>query len=427
MDTNDSLALQPRILVVDDEASARHALRKLLHAEGFAVECASDGRAALDRLSAFDPDVVLTDLQLPGLDGIQLCTRLRERDPMLPVILMTAHDDAQSILRGLRAGVDDYLTKPLDIELLLSSLRRAIAVHAGRIEQQHARARTEALLAEARSAANRHEEVLAVVAHDLRSPLSVIQIATELLLGQGTELTGAARRLVESITRSLASSNQILANLLDEARLQGSGITLEPRFHPVDDLLADVRDLRPLALRRGIVLDVRPAPDGTLSCDRAKMGQVLSNLVGNAIKFSPRGGTVTVSAERTAGCIRLAVRDQGPGISSGAQTHLFERYWQDATGRAEGVGLGLYIAKGIVEAHGGHIQVQSEVGDGSTFLVTLPVERPVATVDGASRPRARTPSPFGLHAPGYDGRRAPAPNESASDVQCAGAPARAAR
>ena len=182
MDTNDRLSLQPRILVVDDEASARDVLRRLLHEQGFAVECASDGQAALDRLAAFDPVGVLTDLQLPGLDGIQLCTQLRERDPMLPVILMTAHDDGQSILRGLRAGVDDYLTKPLDNEFLLSSLRRAIAVHAGRIEQQHARARIDALLAEARSAANRHEEVLAVVAHDLRSPLSVIQIATELRL-----------------------------------------------------------------------------------------------------------------------------------------------------------------------------------------------------------------------------------------------------
>ena len=361
-------AQHARILVVDDEPHARDALRELLLEQGFVVEAASDSQSAIEQAALFDPDVVLTDLQLTGLDGIQLCAALRERDPELPVILITAHDDAPSIIRGLRAGIDDYLTKPLDIELVLGSVQRVIAVHAARIEREHARSRTEPLLAEARSAAKHYEEVLAVVAHDLRSPLGVIQLATQLLLDQGLEVSGAARRLVESITRSLARSNQIIENLLDEARLHGAGITLEHQPHRVEELLDDVGDLRPLALQRGIMLDVRPGPtQATLSCDRAKIGQVLANLVGNAIKFSPKESTVTVWAEEIAGGIRLVVRDQGPGIGAEAQQHLFERFWQDARSSATGIGLGLYIAKGIVDAHGGQIRVASEEGAGSTF------------------------------------------------------------
>jgi signal transduction histidine kinase len=385
MEAANQLTKQARILIVDDEPSARELLRQLLDDQGFAVRCASDGQSAFEQASHFDPDVVLTDLDMPRLDGIQLCERLRSLDPHLPVILLTAHDDARSILRGLRAGVDDYLTKPLDLELVLFSLRRATDRRAARIEQEQARHRTELLLEEARLAIKRSEEVLAVVAHDLRNPLGVIQLTTQRLLEEGMAVGGTARGLVESILRSIGRSNRIIENLLDEARLHGAGITLERRRHSVQDLLDDASDLRPLALQRGIALDVRPAAaERRLWCDRAKIAQVLSNLVGNAIKFSPRGSAVTVWAEDIDGGIRLAVRDQGPGITAEAAPHLFERFWQQAGRSVAGIGLGLYIAKGIVDAHGGQVWVASEGRAGSTFFVSLPAEQGVG--ENKSRP-----------------------------------------
>lgn len=375
MEAANQLTKQARILIVDDEPSARAALQELLADEGFDVRCASDGQAAFEQASHFDPDVVLTDLHMPRLDGIQLCERLREVDPHLPVILVTAHDDAQSILRGLRAGVDEYLTKPLDLDLVLYSLRRATDKRAARIDQEQARHRTELLLEEARSAMKRSEEVLAVVAHDLRTPLWVIQLATQRMLEEGMAIDGTARDFVESIIRSIARSNRIIENLLDEARLHGAGITLERRRHRVQDLLDDANDLRPLALQRGIALDVRPAAgERGLWCDRAKIAQVMSNLIGNAIKFSPKGSTVTVWAEDTDGGIRLAVRDQGPGIGEEARLHLFERFWQQDKCSVAGIGLGLYIVKGIVDAHGGQVWVASQEGAGSTFFVSMPAE-----------------------------------------------------
>lgn len=394
MEAANRLTKQARILIVDDEPSTRAVLRQLLDDQGFAVRCASDGQSAFEQASDFDPDVVLTDLDMPRLDGIQLCERLREADPDLPVILVTAHDDARSILRGLRAGVDEYLTKPLDFDHVLFSLRRATDRRAARIEQEHARHRTELLLEEARSAMKRSEEVLAVVAHDLRNPLGVIQLTTQLLLEEGMAVDGKARGLVETIMRSIGRSNRIIENLLDEARLHGAGITLERRQHRVQDLLDDASDLRPLALQRGIALDVRPAAaERRLWCDRAKIAQVLSNLVGNAIKFSPTGSTVSVWAEDIDGRIRLAVRDEGPGITAEGRPHLFERFWQQAERSAAGIGLGLYIAKGIVDAHAGQVWVASEERAGSTFFVSLPAEHRADSPAQASRSRPKTSHP----------------------------------
>lgn len=368
-----SRADHARILVVDDDESSREGLAKVLRGEGFVVDCAADGHSALEQVSGFDPDVVLTDLRMPRVDGIELCARLRDVDPELPVILMTVQDDAASILRGLRAGIDDYLPKPLDIDLVFRSLRHAIGKRAIAIEQRQLRVQNAELCAETQAALKRYDEVLSVVSHDLRNPLAVIHLCSQRLLEECPELGSRPRTTAATIARSVARSNRLIDNLLDETRLRGDGVTLERREHAIDDLLGDVRDLRPLALHRGLVLHIEPAPpDRTLLCDRAKMAQVLSNLVGNAIKFSPSGATVRVWAESCDDALRFGVSDHGPGIAAEAQPHLFERFWQSPGGKLAGLGLGLYIARGIVAAHGGRIWFESDEGSGSTFFVSLP-------------------------------------------------------
>jgi signal transduction histidine kinase len=370
-------AKQPRVLVVDDEKTNRDGLEKVLSSEDFVVACASDGPSALEQVARFDPDIVLTDLGMPGLDGIELCAKLREVDAELPVILMTVHDEPLSILRGLRAGIDDFLAKPLDVELVLLSLRRAIAKRAMQLEQKRLRAHNQLLFEESLATLTRYEEVLSVVSHDLRNPLAIINLCGQRLVAQYPELDGNARSTAETILRAVARSNRLVDNLLAEARLRHSGVILERREHPVDDLLGDVSDLRPLALQSGLTLDVEPIHTRrTLFCDRQKMSQVLSNLVGNAIKFSPAGATVRVWAEDGERETRFAVRDTGPGIAADALPHLFERYWQSPGRSLPGIGLGLYIAKGIVDAHGGAISVEASEGTGSTFFVSIPTASP---------------------------------------------------
>ena len=368
-----ALAGHPRVLIVDDEWTSREGLAKLLGTEGFVIACADDGLTALDEAARFDPDIVLTDLNMPGLDGIDLCARLREVDATLPVVLMTVHDEAPSILRGLRAGIDDFLTKPLDIELVLLSLRRALDKRAMVLEEKRLRAHNQQLFEESQATLARYDEVLSVVSHDLKNPLSVISLCAQRLVRECPELGSEARKAAETIVRSVGRSHRLVDNLLAQARLRQSSVVLDCREHAVGDLLGDVSDLRPLALQRDLVLDVEPAQtQRKLFCDRHKMSQVLSNLVGNAIKFSPPGATVTVWAEDGDDNVRFGVRDRGAGIAPDALPHLFERYWQSPGPALPGLGLGLYIAKGIVEAHGGAISVVASEGVGSTFLVTLP-------------------------------------------------------
>ncbi|CAN5702062.1 response regulator [soil metagenome] len=366
-------AADARILVVDDDVDSRRGLARLLQDEGFVVECAGDGASAFEKVARFDPDVVLTDLQMPFVDGIELCTRVRELDRELPVILMTVRDDAPSVLRGLRAGLDDYLTKPLDIDLVFWALRRAIGKRAMQVEQRRLRAQNVELYAEAQTLLKRYEEVLSVVSHDLRNPLCVIQLSAQRLVDECPEVGEQARAVGQSILRSVARSNRLVDNLLDETRLRGQGMALERREHAVEALLADIADLRPLALHRGIELAVEPVdPKRTIFCDRAKVAQCLSNLVSNAIKYSPSGTAIRVCAEDREGYTCFVVADRGIGIAADALPHVFDRFWQAPVRAPSGIGLGLYIAKEIVAAHGGQIWVESAERSGSTFFVSLP-------------------------------------------------------
>jgi signal transduction histidine kinase len=319
-----------RVLLVEDDDEARHALASMLHDEGFVVETARDGAHALEVASVFAPDVVLTDLERPGMDGIELSAHLHAERPHLPVLVMTAFREMQATVRGLRAG------------------------------------------AAARAA---NEEVLSIVSHDLRTPLSLIQTALPLLLESAADAKdqAAVRRTAEMIMRASTRMSRLIEDLLDRTRIDGGILHLDRANFRLADLLADVADLEPLALEKQIRLDIVPPPDGEIVfCDRARIDQVLFNLVSNAIKYSRGGTNITVSAERMDHVACFMVRDQGRGMASMTLSKIFDRFWQPADTHHTGLGLGLYIAKGIVEAHGGTIRAESTVGEGSTFYCFIP-------------------------------------------------------
>lgn len=345
-----------RVLVVEDDEATRHALASMLRGEGFVVESARDGANAIDIESVFAPDVVLTDVQMPGMDGIELCARLHVRRPRLPVLLMTAFCEMQSTVRGLRAGAADFLTKPLDADTLLLSLRRSVAARAAVAE-------------------GAQDDVLAIVSHDLRTPLSVIQSAVPLLLESAEDAADQAtiRRAAAMINRASARMSRMIEDLLDHTRIETGKLHLDRARFSLDDVLGDVADLRPLALEKQIRLDIVPAREtDTVFCDRARLDQVLFNLVSNAIKCSRAGTAITVWAERVDAVACIAVRDRGRGMTPATLARIFGRFWQPAGSAHSGLGLGLYIAKGIVEAHGGSLRAESTVGEGSTFYCFIP-------------------------------------------------------
>jgi PAS domain S-box-containing protein len=224
------------------------------------------------------------------------------------------------------------------------------------------------------------EDLLAIVSHDLRNPLGAIITALELLehVDEGPDMVARVRRYAQTIGRAAQRMNRLIADLLDLASLERGQLRVEKRLIDAGSVVADtVQMLQPLAAQKEITLEAAtPLGQVPIDGDRERIAQVLSNLIGNAIKFTPKGGRIDATAVIDGEVVRVAVADSGIGIAPEQLPHIFDRYWQGATRHARtGVGLGLSIAKGLVEAHGGRIDVRSEIGKGTTVELSVPLAR----------------------------------------------------
>jgi signal transduction histidine kinase len=237
------------------------------------------------------------------------------------------------------------------------------------------------LYREAREAIEAREEILGVVSHDLRNPLHALRMAVSSLQLKRTPESIA--RVVSVMDRSIGNMDKLISDLLDVSRLRAGRLALRPRPCPAGEMLDEVVDLlRPLAAERSIHIQTppscargrpaHPVPVPAVMADRQRVVQVLSNLLSNAIKFSPAGGHVALDLQESERDLCIAISDQGPGIPEADRQHIFDKYWR-TQGERGGEGLGLAIAKSLIEAHGGTIGVDSEPGGGSRFWFTLPL------------------------------------------------------
>ena len=222
--------------------------------------------------------------------------------------------------------------------------------------------------------AHAREEVLGVVAHDLRNPLNLITTTTDLLLQENVE-PARQRELLEVALRSGRQMNRLIADLLDTVRLQAGKFSLDLEDVAVAAIFRQAAEtFRPAAEKRGVRLDTFPPADGVVvRADPLRVSQLVGNVVGNAIKFTPAKGSVALKADPDGRQVLIQVTDTGPGIPADDIPHLFDNFWQARKNDHRGVGLGLAIAKGVVEAHGGRIWCESTPGTGSTFSFTLPM------------------------------------------------------
>lgn len=251
--------------------------------------------------------------------------------------------------------------------------------------------------AQAEAALRQHDEVLAIVAHDLRNPLNRISLTASVLresLG-----AGADPRPWELMQRGVKDMDRLIQDLLDVSRMEAGALKVDRLELPIAPLLTGLHDqFAELARSRGVELVCRTdrATPHALA-DRTRLLQALSNLIDNALRLTPSGGTVTLEALPGPGYVEFAVRDTGPGIPTDQLPHLFDRFWQGARARRGGAGLGLAIVKGIVEAHGGRVFAESSPGKGATFRFWIPVPAPAITAGGPPSPAvSQSPGPHEL-------------------------------
>ncbi|WP_163870646.1 PAS domain-containing sensor histidine kinase [Myxococcus eversor] len=230
------------------------------------------------------------------------------------------------------------------------------------------------LHAQSEEATHLRDEVLRIVAHDLRSPLNVIALSAGTLMKRSPAERASDSRPLNSIQKAVIRATTLIEDLLDVARMQGGGLRVDRRPESTETLFQEALDQhRALADARSVHLQVELAPDvPPMFVDRDRVLQLFSNLIGNALKFTPMGGIVTLCAEPWGDMVRCSVKDTGSGIPAEDLPHLFEPFWQAGSRHKDGAGLGLTIVRGITEAHGGHVWVESHPGLGTTFYFSLP-------------------------------------------------------
>lgn len=362
-----------RILVVDDVEANRILLRDILELDGLEVMLAQDGAEALRAVSASAPDLVLLDVNMPGLNGLEVCRRLRA-DPeseALPIILVTALSERTHRLEGIGAGANDYLTKPIDRPDLLLRVRNAL-----RLRKLHAEVAEQ--LRKLEQLEQMRDGLVHMLVHDLRTPLTGITVYLQLAQDRVAELGDAdLSESLRDMGTSVTRLTEMVSDVLDVSRLEANAMPLKPAEVDLGSLASEaVASLG--RSEHAIVVQTNGTGPVRATVDPGLIRRVIANLVGNALKFSPRGGEVRLEVDQTDARARIRVRDQGRGIPKEYHAKVFEKFGQASGGAVSPVrssGLGLTFCKLAVEAHGGTIGVESEIGTGSTFWLELPVHQ----------------------------------------------------
>ena len=349
------------VLIVDDFPDTLALYEAVLTEDGHRVRVASSGIEALRKVDDLEPELVLLDVSMPGLDGVEVLKRLRTRRGGGPAVIMltAARREPHAIEAGLKEGADAYLTKPIDSRELVARVRAALETFRLKRELEGQR-----------------RDHVAMLVHDLRHPLSSLGLIAEVL--ESEELTADERQTTVSQIRSMCSEMaRLVDGVLAASRLEAGVFTVEPRIIPARAIIGPMLAVfTPVATRRRVALSFEGSLDLEVHADPQKLRQALDNVLANALKFTPRGGRVRVRIAREAGAPPLTVfeiADTGPGVPEADRERIFDRYKQGSRGRAAGgAGLGLAIARGIAEAHHGTIAVSTGDLGGAAFRITLP-------------------------------------------------------
>jgi two-component system sensor histidine kinase/response regulator len=367
--------VSPSILVVDDNPDNLKLLANTLQRRGYRTRPVQSGRLALQAAKADPPDLILLDVNMPGMDGYQVCAELKKDEALatIPVIFISAYGEAVDKMRAFTAGGLDYITKPFQVE----EVEARIAIHLQLRRQQR---ELETTLAKQRELEGMRDSMVHMIVHDLRAPLTAVFNYLDLVREQ--EAGFISPESMQSLDLAMKASRwmvQMVNVLLDASKIESGQMHLRITECDVGEVISDAIDaIRSLADEKNILC---PPFHVRAAVDRDTIARVIQNLVTNAVKLTPPGGDVRVSLHTNEEILRVEVIDHGPGIAAEHHPKIFEKFGQLDTNVRQSVpssGLGLYFCKLAVEAHRGRIGVESEIGKGSTFWFELPLRRPAA-------------------------------------------------
>lgn len=409
-----------RILYVEDDPSSQRLVQRILMSEGFTVTVADSGISAIEAARKDKPDLILMDINISGLDGYEVTTRLRSMEGLekVPVVAVTAATLRGDRERALVAGCNGYIPKPIDVDQFPDQVRAYLVGMQDQVSSIEERAeylleynqRLVARLEEkvrelekANSELQRVEKMksdfVILAGHELRTPLTVIYGYVQIMLANpaipgSLEEEGSARNLLKKVADAVDRLSQVIQDILNVSLIDADRLDLarEPVF--LNSIVQSVlHNLRSFGPQRQMVFELGPGIRKTpvVEGDPRRLHQALWNVVSNAIKYTPDGGTVTIDAEAVNDTIHLWVKDTGVGIEPEDLLHIFDRFYviedvalhrsSKTAFKGGGLGLGLAVSKGIIEAHGGKIWAESPGHDevklpGSTVHILLPIGKP---------------------------------------------------
>lgn len=366
-----------KILVVDDEESVATTIKAILQLDGNDVTAVTTGKDALAQLREHEFDVVLTDLRLDDLDGIEILRETQKLWPDTVSIMLTGYASLESAVTALRSGAYDYLIKPSDVDELRATIGRAL-------ERRRLRQR----LVELEQLDKLKTQFLSMASHELRTPLTAVSGFMQIARRRMSRLAGAdevprawrdeaqkSDETLEMANRQAKKLARLIDELLDVSRLQQGRVEMRLAEIDLADVVREVAE-RMRLLSKGHEIETKVEGAAPIVADRDRIEQVFENLVGNAVKYSPEGGRIDVSLRVNGANAVVSVCDQGIGVAPGEVEKIFGLFYRSPDPRADhvgGLGLGLYISREIVSRHHGRLWAERNAEAGTTFHVTLPL------------------------------------------------------
>lgn len=366
----------PTVLLVDDNVQNLQVLANILRDQNCRVATSRDGYKAIKFVEKRRPDLVLLDIMMPGINGYEVCRQLKENKAVrdIPVLFISALSDMEDKLKGFAAGGVDYITKPFHREEVLARVR----VH---LNLKRARESLEVANHSLMQANAAKDRLLSVISHDLRSPLGGLLSSLDLLTGKWKDMDdGFKLNILHELHTSVKSAYDLMENMLRWANAHQGKILFQPENVPLWSIIdktlhALSGSIREKSIQVSIEIDHRLMAFADLDMTMS----VIRNLVSNAVKFTPDGGCITVSALEREADVAVSVADTGVGVGPAVQPLLFsleDHVTTLGTRKEKGGGLGLLICREFVEKNGGRIWFESSPGEGSVFTFTLPCSQP---------------------------------------------------